>query len=787
MTTDPAPLPIGDIDLFDNDVPALFGGNYWVTVTHTLQTPATKSVAAAPINTDPMQAVQELVITAPQFTLQPSEIISRHPPVGSSGLFGEELPHIVFGESALPWERAIAGPTGTSQPWLALLVLTDDELIDATDSQTRTTSIAISDFLTTDLGAFKPALTPEDDVDTTQSCTYIKMSTATFTAVTPRIDELRFLAHCRQANVSDKAAQGLDPNGFFSAVVANRFPARPTGSTPALRNVVHLVSLEGLEPVLTATPDFKGQTSVALLSLASWTFQCLPDNAADFRGLVNNLVASETSNGSAQPAALWLRLPPPTLPVTTDVTTRAEITSRLQNGFVPLAYHTRTGEDAFAWYRGPLAPVVPQPLSTSGPFRSSDAAIAYQSAFGTFDMSLATAWQAGRAAALSDKVFGQKLLDWRRRTHQLTDVLLSRLENEYFFSQTQIDSLSADTSVHDELMTVLDASLLAQIGNVSVAKTMAPTPARTADPAPPADPKAAVQTFLADPAVQQTIAGLVADDLTDVAEWLANLLLLYPVPFNLLVPDERLLQPETLRFFYVDSNWTNALLDGAMSLGLESSRHTFFQNAVHDLLRDAAFDAAKDLRASLTGVPPATTQTQQSLISGFLLRSALVSGWPTLAVRPYLADGTMLRVLRMDHLSSNVLLCLFWGVPDHVEISEPQEGFRFGVDDDGNVTLRNLVPPAKSGAPPLGRQIGSPLPIFDPTGVEAFGMRAPGSRVLNLAPASSAGLVQMVQTAVTNAAGVAPPAFGPAAFALQMVKAPEAINFMSQPAPPEPV
>ena len=52
-----------------------------------------------------------------------------------------------------------------------------------------------------------------------------------------------------------------------------------------------------------------------------------------------------------------------------------------------------------------------------------------------------------------------------------------------------------------------------------------------------------------------------------LVDWLTRLGLLEGVPFNYLVPDEAMLPPESLRFFYLDPNWTSALLDGAMSIG----------------------------------------------------------------------------------------------------------------------------------------------------------------------------------------------------------------------------
>ena len=49
--------------------------------------------------------------------------------------------------------------------------------------------------------------------------------------------------------------------------------------------------------------------------------------------------------------------------------------------------------------------------------------------------------------------------------------------------------------------------------------------------------------------------------------WFANLAMLEGVPFNYLVPDERMLPPESIRFFHVDQDWIDALIDGAFSIG----------------------------------------------------------------------------------------------------------------------------------------------------------------------------------------------------------------------------
>ena len=52
-----------------------------------------------------------------------------------------------------------------------------------------------------------------------------------------------------------------------------------------------------------------------------------------------------------------------------------------------------------------------------------------------------------------------------------------------------------------------------------------------------------------------------------VTKWFADLALLHGIPFSYLVPDERMLPLESIRFFWVDWRWIECLLDGAFSVG----------------------------------------------------------------------------------------------------------------------------------------------------------------------------------------------------------------------------
>jgi hypothetical protein len=168
------------------------------------------------------------------------------------------------------------------------------------------------------------------------------------------------------------------------------------------------------------------------------------------------------------------------------------------------------------------------------------------------------------------------------------------------------------------------------------------------------------------------------------------------VPFNHLVPDERLLPPESIRFFYLDRNWLEVMLDGALSIGMHSSRDTLYQNLVVQVITTAVQARIHTMRESLLGnknhIKQAAGNNSQAPVAGLLIRSAVVSGWPGLEVRAYRhsADSGYsepIGLLRMDRMAADVLLCIFNQVPAWIEINEPKEGLHFGVDN-GEIGLR---------------------------------------------------------------------------------------------------
>ncbi|HEX6370733.1 MAG TPA: hypothetical protein VF006_17585 [Longimicrobium sp.] len=256
-----------------------------------------------------------------------------------------------------------------------------------------------------------------------------------------------------------------------------------------------------------------------------------------------------------------------------------------------------------------------------------------------------------------------------------------------------------------------------------------------------------------------------------VAEWLAQLTLLYGVPFEYLVPDVRMLPAESMRFFYVDRNWLDRLTDGAMSIGVNGTRENVFNEAFFQSVYDEVDEAQVALRSALRGgVSPGGTPVGGPL-SGLLFRSVVVSAWPGLEVKPT-AGSVELQTLRMDHVAADVLLCIFNGVPDRVEVIEPGEGLHFGVIGGSplagfTVNLRGLGFP-DTNPYPAGEQIqnprGSGQYLTAAGSVRTGAGQPPG--VLNVA-----GLVASAQAAMQPLGALGPGGtLTPGGFAIQLVR-----------------
>lgn len=168
-----------------------------------------------------------------------------------------------------------------------------------------------------------------------------------------------------------------------------------------------------------------------------------------------------------------------------------------------------------------------------------------------------------------------------------------------------------------------------------------------------------------------------------LADWIRRgLLEMREVPFINLVADEELLPEGEFRFFDVDQAWLECLRDGALSVGRTDGH---------------ARDVEEGLRKHLE---------HPRQLSGFLLRSGAVSDFPSLEVDGYGAvspakgefDKPALPVIRMERISNSVLMVLFEGRVQTVDVHLHPQALHFGFEHQDingvdsytkDVTLKN--------------------------------------------------------------------------------------------------
>lgn len=289
-----------------------------------------------------------------------------------------------------------------------------------------------------------------------------------------------------------------------------------------------------------------------------------------------------------------------------------------------------------------------------------------------------------------------------------------------------------------------------------------------------------------------------------VVRWLAKLRLLVGVPFFYLVPDARMLPPESLRFFQVDENWLAALLDGALSIGRSTSGDAEREGArvtqavaaaraasttVRAEARAKAAQAKAWIQASVAAAEAAGTVTPEEVaeaeaeaavvaaelepltevpVSGFILRSAVVSGWPAMEVRAY-QDAAMTRtadIIRLERVANDVIFALFGQPAAVVQFSEPSETLHFGFEapeNEGDPYVKILKYVNADGHAP-GSEMSATLDAV---------FRSGGRSVVDVAAFQQT----LQQTLEADGGMTDGSAWTAAEFALEMVQGVEEVNF----------
>jgi hypothetical protein len=707
MTEEPSKLPklvAGEIRFHQASPPPLRPGGYTVTVTQDIIAGEEKKT---------YQKTSKFTVSGPRFFLNPAEIYSVYPPTGQFGQFDNTLPHIVFTRRTLPWERS-AQSQDAPVPWMALMVLGKDDFSDGSIPSIVTRKVAElltpSDSKIRGPGNLKlEAGQTNDDL-----CNTVDLPATTFAAVAPTRVDLPFLAHVREVKTGGKETLSLKQDGWFSVVLANRLPATAKDGKGE-RNLVCLASLEGFLDLLPSADGklpagLNNGETVRLAVLASWTFTCHGKN--DFKTKMEELDDK------------WvLRLDPKMFGLTADTEAKAAVTNALEMGYIGLNHVTRLGEKTVSWYRGPLVPMQIDPQSPYAFVSCADEALRYDFHVGMFAAEYAAAYELGRMMALQNRSFATAMYRFRNGAAG---------EKTAKSKQSSLMKAFGAPEAKGTLEDAVANKLFVSFGGGSTGE-----PPRS-DTAPDVEIP------------------------PEVTQFLARAVLLYGVPFDYLVPDERMLPPESIRFFYLDPGWIDTLVQGAAGVGRTGATDTVLDERIR-------FDALKQAVADVREIGPASQNEKRVKeanwpLTGFLMRSELVDGWQGVEMRAYGQDKVELAPLRIDRLAPDVMLCIFNGAVVRLEVKQPPEGLHFGLSPKGRGQYKRVSLRRVDGSEP-GAQIPKEIP------------EGPNDKPIDAPMRGTRRIVQVAALADTFRKRLSLSKFTSAEFAVEMVESPGLIEF----------
>jgi hypothetical protein len=425
----------------------------------------------------------------------------------------------------------------------------------------------------------------------------------------------------------------------------------------------------------------------------------------------------------------------------------------MQDGYTLQRYLLQTGEEAVSLYRGPLTPAYVPPISQTWWPYQSDFSTDYQvldRELGIIDITYAVAWQLGRTLGIADQAFTAALVRLRSTVQT-----------------TARRATKKDTGIQGSVKSKAEtfASLAASVNKLATLGKAAPgenvsDPARrfvtTNEPAPgfaggggttktikhnvvqraafeshvirqtaqlgsakntnskPSDNATEEEVFI--PFNDINIPN--SSDWQTVQTWVVSNLFLKNIPTHYLIPDPSFLQRESIKFFYIDTNWMDAFIDGALSIGNHLGERALFLSTRVGLLiqsRSAGRCCQTSIQAKSKSI--LQQQVQHCTPDASMLPSDSLFWLPSSQLRcqslPELGSSRSVAWTRRpkrpttrragaDTTSRNtgkdVLLCLFdrfpgsqhWSEKTQITLSQPphQQCFRLGTP--GGVTATDV-------------------------------------------------------------------------------------------------
>ena len=638
----------GEMRLRSFYTPGLQPGNYKIS--------AKQNVSVE--NEGPILLESDASFNIPYPSMSPLDLNLVHsifPPPGISAP-NHILPHIVFNDPHLPWQKMLKTNASTLEkhelqmlnakdrriPWLAVIAFEQDEVV----------------LVESDGGPYRsgPAF-PDSDVTGKDKVNYLLMEKQLFRDLftdpdgTINLTRYGYFAHVREVNIEHMTdlrndfAEDLD-SGTFSVLFSHRTGPFLGKDAPVKPCVVHVVALDSVvDPFNDDEPE-----RFRVVTLFSWTYDCLPPATITFK---DTMKAVGENSGP-------LRAPKEILDLQSH---DSPFRKRLEEGYTLVRYRVQTGEETVALMRGPFTPlgVTNEERWFNVQSNSGEDLQIIDNSLGIIDISYCAAWQIGKALAIADQAFSAALLRIRGYLHNSASEARKRTK------MTQRYKDSSSDEVIDRLKSTLDAIAtfewksgraikrysrlqlvqtrylqIVEDNDIDRSKDLKLLGPHLNGLTAANDESPSHYTELKDP--QST-------DWKLVLNWLMDRIYLEGVPPYYLICDPTWLPSESIRFFYVDRKWLSALIDGALSICNHLDEGDATRESIKDQLRHYI---EHDFHSDVDYSP-------QLPRYGCYMRSVAVSTFPDMVLRAPLSseDDKRAEVLRQENVGKGIILCLF--------------------------------------------------------------------------------------------------------------------------------
>lgn len=699
---EPGAIQPGYEQLYSYYVPGLQAGPHTVEVKQYIE----KKGTSDPLNP---AKTHEFNVISPRFSLPEGAISSFYPPQGHEDR-AEVLPNVVFNDPTLPWERVGSWNQKKSSdgdydrnrvPWLAVIVFTQEELRlnasdleevfqdkDVKDFKKQSTALSTLMFAKSvnKLGATNtsPVLYDESDGDAKTEVIFLgnNLFRSLFSeyddkgkmieSETGYVQHHRFLAHLRHINVKNtaSAASTESDDHAYSVILSHRIGTLSISKpTPV---VAHLVNIEGVE----STRFAADKKFVAMSSLHSWEYTCLPPNSLNIEDAFEHLGYSLNVLRPVLTANDQKALDPAHENDQNVKKIKDRLIKRIDDGFSLVRYRVQTGDITAAFTKSPFAPsAVPFPPGSQWPASSTTGSKLQilDPNLNLMDITYSAAWNLGKALGLAHPEFATA---FGRLRKQIYDAGINEAQVRVINRRSKELSVPTVYKTKEEVLSTLSKTLenLRALCTDNAHQTqsdgMLRRWRRPELPSLDLSYKSPEISNIIDQCFQDITKKLASSEESDdipynelnvpkstdwaiVLRWVLDRYYLVDVPPHYLITDPSHLPMETVRVFAIDHAWVSAMIDGGLSLANHLDQDDDkVRNAIKGAINEHLNTKMPDL------YHPQTPRY------GFYVRSALVAKFPDLIVDiedqhgtpPNESDPPIL--LRHEVVERNTMICL---------------------------------------------------------------------------------------------------------------------------------